>query len=106
MLDTKGPEIRTGFFAEGKTITLKKDQELELTTDYSVVFRVTYDVKFIQDSTLPPFLAVQPFQLHFTHLYHAIESFPHDIGIDSSKATTKNWLCPTLPSPPQWKLAK
>lgn len=35
MLDTKGPEIRTGFFAEGKTITLKKDQDLELTTDYS-----------------------------------------------------------------------
>jgi len=35
MLDTKGPEIRTGFFAEGKTITLKAGQDLELTTDYS-----------------------------------------------------------------------
>ena len=36
MLDTKGPEIRTGFFAEGKTISLKAGQDLELTTDYSV----------------------------------------------------------------------
>ena len=52
MLDTKGPEIRTGFFAEGKTITLKKDQDLELTTDYSVVTRVIQHVKFPSDSTL------------------------------------------------------
>jgi pyruvate kinase len=34
LLDTKGPEIRTGFYAEGKTITLVKGQDLELTTDY------------------------------------------------------------------------
>ena len=35
MLDTKGPEIRTGFFANGaKNIELQKDQELEITTDY------------------------------------------------------------------------
>ncbi len=37
MLDTKGPEIRTGFFREdvGKTIDLKAGQELVLTTDYT-----------------------------------------------------------------------
>jgi pyruvate kinase len=37
MLDTKGPEIRTGFFREdvGKTIDLKAGQQLILTTDYS-----------------------------------------------------------------------
>jgi pyruvate kinase len=36
LLDTKGPEIRTGFFAEGvgKTISLEKGKPLKLTTDY------------------------------------------------------------------------
>lgn len=36
MLDTKGPEIRTGFFADGaKSITLVKGEQLVLTSDYS-----------------------------------------------------------------------
>ena len=37
MLDTKGPEIRTGFFADGaKTISLEAGQDLELhSADYS-----------------------------------------------------------------------
>nr|AIT70051.1 pyruvate kinase [Neopyropia yezoensis] len=35
LLDTKGPEIRSGFFAEGKTITLTQGQDLILTTDYT-----------------------------------------------------------------------
>lgn len=36
LLDTKGPEIRTGFFANGaKKISLAKDQSLVLTSDYS-----------------------------------------------------------------------
>jgi len=36
LLDTKGPEIRTGFFADGaKSIILKKGQDLILTADYS-----------------------------------------------------------------------
>lgn len=36
MLDTKGPEIRTGFFQEGiKEISLKAEQKLKLVTDYS-----------------------------------------------------------------------
>ena len=35
LLDTKGPEIRTGFFADGaKSITLTKGEQLTLTTDY------------------------------------------------------------------------
>jgi pyruvate kinase len=35
-LDTKGPEIRTGFFADGaKKINLVKDQTLIMTSDYS-----------------------------------------------------------------------
>nr|AIT69995.1 pyruvate kinase [Dictyopteris undulata] len=35
MLDTKGPEIRSGFFADGKKkVELKRGQELELVTDY------------------------------------------------------------------------
>merc|ERR1712217_923259 len=37
LLDTKGPEIRTGFFREdvGKSIELKQGQDLKLVTDYS-----------------------------------------------------------------------
>jgi len=37
LLDTKGPEIRTGFFREdvGKNISLEKGQDLKLVTDYS-----------------------------------------------------------------------
>lgn len=36
LLDTKGPEIRTGFFADGaKSITLTKGENLILTNDYS-----------------------------------------------------------------------
>ena len=36
MLDTKGPEIRTGFFAEGagNKISLSQGQELKIVTDY------------------------------------------------------------------------
>ncbi|XP_020590335.1 pyruvate kinase, cytosolic isozyme-like [Phalaenopsis equestris] len=36
MLDTKGPEIRTGFLKDGKPIRLEKDQEITITTDYSI----------------------------------------------------------------------
>jgi pyruvate kinase len=37
LLDTKGPEIRTGFFAEGvgDKISLKQGQDLKIVTDYS-----------------------------------------------------------------------
>jgi len=35
MLDTKGPEIRSGFFAEGKKIDLVKGASIVLTADYS-----------------------------------------------------------------------
>lgn len=36
MLDTKGPEIRSGFFADGATkIELKKGEKIILTTDYA-----------------------------------------------------------------------
>eukprot|EP00527_Entomoneis_sp_CCMP2396_P007248 CAMPEP_0198143606 /NCGR_PEP_ID=MMETSP1443-20131203/8565_1 /TAXON_ID=186043 /ORGANISM="Entomoneis sp., Strain CCMP2396" /LENGTH=517 /DNA_ID=CAMNT_0043806869 /DNA_START=52 /DNA_END=1605 /DNA_ORIENTATION=- len=35
LLDTKGPEIRTGFFAEGNKIHLTKGETLTLTSDYS-----------------------------------------------------------------------
>ena len=37
LLDTKGPEIRSGFFANGaKKIELKKGETITLTTDYEV----------------------------------------------------------------------
>ncbi|XP_031495063.1 pyruvate kinase, cytosolic isozyme-like [Nymphaea colorata] len=36
MLDTKGPEIRTGFLKDGKPINLTKGQEITITTDYSI----------------------------------------------------------------------
>lgn len=36
LLDTKGPEIRTGFFPEGvKSILLTKNSFVEITSDYS-----------------------------------------------------------------------
>ncbi|CAL5213023.1 unnamed protein product [Lathyrus oleraceus] len=36
MLDTKGPEIRTGFLKDGKPIQLKLGQEITISTDYSL----------------------------------------------------------------------
>lgn len=36
MLDTKGPEIRTGFLEKGGKVDLKKGQALKVTGDYSV----------------------------------------------------------------------
>jgi pyruvate kinase len=36
MLDTKGPEIRTGFLKDGKPIKLTKGQEITVTTDYDI----------------------------------------------------------------------
>jgi pyruvate kinase len=36
MLDTKGPEIRTGLLKDHKPIELVEGQDLEITTDYSV----------------------------------------------------------------------
>jgi|Transcript_17924 pyruvate kinase len=35
LLDTKGPEIRTGFLEDHKAVTLTRGQKLELTTDYT-----------------------------------------------------------------------
>merc|ERR1719379_1264862 len=35
LLDTKGPEIRTGFFKDGGKIDLKQGQDLKLVTDYA-----------------------------------------------------------------------
>lgn len=36
MLDTKGPEIRTGFLKDGNPIRLTKGKEITITTDYSI----------------------------------------------------------------------
>lgn len=36
MLDTKGPEIRTGFLKDGKPIQLTEGQEIIVSTDYSI----------------------------------------------------------------------
>lgn len=36
LLDTKGPEIRTGFLKDGAAVTLVQGAEVTLTTDYSV----------------------------------------------------------------------
>ncbi|KAJ0623792.1 putative pyruvate kinase [Helianthus annuus] len=36
MLDTKGPEIRTGFLKDGKPIQLKQGQEITISTDYDI----------------------------------------------------------------------
>ena len=35
MLDTKGPEIRTGLLQDHKTVKLVAGQDLEITTDYT-----------------------------------------------------------------------
>ncbi|KAF5797390.1 putative pyruvate kinase [Helianthus annuus] len=36
MLDTKGPEIRTGFLKDGKPIQLTQGQEITISTDYNI----------------------------------------------------------------------
>jgi pyruvate kinase len=36
MLDTKGPEIRTGFLKDGKPVQLKQGQEITISTDYTL----------------------------------------------------------------------
>ncbi|URD72077.1 Pyruvate kinase [Musa troglodytarum] len=36
MLDTKGPEIRTGFLKDGKPIQLTEGREITISTDYSI----------------------------------------------------------------------
>jgi len=36
MLDTKGPEIRTGFLQDGKPVKLTEGQEITITTDYTI----------------------------------------------------------------------
>ncbi|KAK1367366.1 Pyruvate kinase [Heracleum sosnowskyi] len=36
MLDTKGPEIRTGLLKDGKKIDLKQGQEITISTDYTI----------------------------------------------------------------------
>ncbi|CAI8617636.1 unnamed protein product [Vicia faba] len=36
MLDTKGPEIRTGFLQDGKPVQLKQGQEITISTDYTI----------------------------------------------------------------------
>ncbi|KAF7145995.1 hypothetical protein RHSIM_Rhsim04G0086100 [Rhododendron simsii] len=36
MLDTKGPEIRTGFLKDGKPIQLNQGQEITISTDYTI----------------------------------------------------------------------
>mmetsp|Transcript_57546 Transcript_57546/g.102975 ORF Transcript_57546/g.102975 Transcript_57546/m.102975 type:complete len:737 (-) Transcript_57546:155-2365(-) len=47
LLDTKGPEIRTGFYKEGGKVNLEAGQDLKITTDYdfkgdNTCFAVTY----------------------------------------------------------------
>ncbi|CAI0547067.1 unnamed protein product, partial [Linum tenue] len=36
MLDTKGPEIRTGFLKDGNPIQLQEGQEITISTDYTI----------------------------------------------------------------------
>lgn len=36
MLDTKGPEIRTGFLGSAKSVEYKKGSIVEILTDYSI----------------------------------------------------------------------
>ena len=37
LLDTKGPEIRTGMLDHGEPVFLEKDSEVKLTTDYATI---------------------------------------------------------------------
>lgn len=37
MLDTKGPEIRTGFLKDHANVTIQKGSLVELTTDYDFI---------------------------------------------------------------------
>ncbi len=56
MLDTKGPEIRTGYLVDGKNITIEKDSVVEITTDYSVL--VVEEAHLADKGRLPPHLVL------------------------------------------------
>lgn len=51
MLDTKGPEIRTGFLVDGRNVTVEKDSIVEITTDYSVRISISFHFKIKGDAT-------------------------------------------------------
>ena len=52
MLDTKGPEIRTGYLVDGKAVTIEKDSIVEITTDYTVrLFPTNSNSQIKGDST-------------------------------------------------------
>ena len=53
MLDTKGPEIRTGKLKDGKPIELTMGQDLEIVTDYDIegdTTRIACSYKSLPDS--------------------------------------------------------
>ena len=56
MLDTKGPEIRTGYLVDGKSITIEKDSIVEITTDYSVV--AIKETHLADQGRLPPHIVL------------------------------------------------
>jgi pyruvate kinase len=56
MLDTKGPEIRTGSLRDGKPIELVAGQELLIVTDYSIegdAKRIACSYKGLPQSVAP-----------------------------------------------------
>jgi len=56
LLDTKGPEIRTGMLVDGKAVELKKDGMLTLTTDYGwlgTAERVAISYKHLARDVVP-----------------------------------------------------
>lgn len=54
MLDTKGPEIRTGFLGSAKTVEYKKGSMVEIVTDYSMPGTFSSFLSFLPSFRPPP----------------------------------------------------
>jgi Pyruvate kinase, barrel domain len=106
MLDTKGPEIRTGFFADGaKKISLNKGDNLILTSDYSFLgtsakLACSYQA-LATSGKKKSFVIVINFVFktfraaHLSHIF--CDNFQYNVSIYYSHSRSVHSLCGWIP---------